>query len=79
MSRDQPQRLQIGPPKTANRCERLGSRSEVQCFRVQSWHRLLVVCLPASKAAQFVDQLTIGQPVGRADPDVHAAVQPLRP
>src|SRR5260370_29999951 len=56
MSRNQTQRLQIGPPKTANRCERLGSSSEVHGFRAQSWDRLLIVCLSASKAPQFVDQ-----------------------
>src|SRR6266851_1104493 len=65
MGRHQPQRLQIGPPKPANRCKQLGSSSEVEGFRVQSWHRLLVIRLAASKAAQFVDQVTVGPP-GRA-------------
>ena len=79
MSCYQPEGLQIGPPKTSNWCERLGSGSEVQRFRVQSRHRLLVIRFSASKAAQLVDQFTVGPPIGGADADVDASVQTLPP
>ncbi len=48
-------RLEIVPAQAAGRCERLGSSSEVQRFRVEIRHRLLVVGLAARAAAQFID------------------------
>jgi hypothetical protein len=43
MDGDQPQRLEIRSAQLSNRRERLGSRCEVDRFRVQLGHRLLVV------------------------------------
>lgn len=42
---DEMQRLKVCTTQLADRRERLGSSSEVQCFRVESGHRLFVVSL----------------------------------
>jgi len=69
--------LQIRPPKPPKRGKQLGSSSEVHGFRGQSRHRLLVVRFSANKATEFLDELTVGPPVGGTDPHVDAAVQPI--
>ena len=73
---EQPQRLQIRSLELAHRCERLGSGSEVEDFRVEIRHRLFVIGFAASEAPQFFGQLPVGATIGGADPHINAAFQP---
>lgn len=75
MARHQAKRLQIGPPKAPKRCERLGSRSEVDRFRVEIRNWLLIVGFAASESAQLRDQLRIGSSIGRAHADVDTGAE----
>jgi hypothetical protein len=75
--REESQRRQIAADELTVGCERLGSRSEVEGFRVEPRHRLLVEALAPRVAAQLLDQLGVGAAVGRADPDVDAGDRPL--
>lgn len=72
---DQPQRLQVASREHAHRRKRLGSSSEVQRFRVEIRHRLLIIGFAASEAPQFLDQLPVGAAIGRTDSHIDA-VQP---
>jgi len=74
---NEPQRLQVAVRELAIRCEQLGSRSEVERFRVEPGHWLLVEALPSRKAAQLLDQLGVGAAVARADTDVDTRGGPL--
>jgi hypothetical protein len=60
MARHESKRLQIRPAKAPNGLERLGSRSEVDRFRVEIRNRLLIVGFAAGESAQLLDQLTVG-------------------
>ena len=68
----EPQGLQIAAAKGAERCERLGSRSEVEGFRAEPRQELLVETLPPGETPQLLDQLGIGAAVGGAHPHIHA-------
>jgi hypothetical protein len=66
--------LEVRRPKLAHRRERLRSGSEVQRFRVEPRHRLLVKGLAASEAAELFDQFEVGPTVGGTDPNVDATL-----
>ena len=66
--RDEPQGLQIAAGELADGGERLGSGSEVEGFRVEPRHGLLVEALAPREASQLLDQLGVGAAVGRARP-----------
>ena len=75
--RHEAEHLEITAPYRSKGRKRLGSGSEVQRFRVEIRHRLLVERLPAAEAAKLLDQLAVGSAVGGAHPDVDGAVEPL--
>lgn len=77
MLRDEAQGLQVATGERAHGGERLGSGSEVEGFRVQPRHRLLVEALTPREAAQLLDQLGVGAAVRRAHPDVDAGSRPF--
>ena len=58
-------------------CKRLGSHSEVDCFRVEPRHGLLIEALAAGETPQLLDQLGIGAAVGPAHPRIHACGRAL--
>ena len=64
-----PQGWQIGTFQLPHRLETLGSSSEVNRFRVQFKHRLLIERLVAGESAEFGDQFPIRSTVGGTDPD----------
>jgi hypothetical protein len=69
--------LQIAVGELAEGDKRLRSRSEVEGFRVEREHRLLVETFAARVASQLVDQHGVGAAVGRPDQDVDAAGKPF--
>lgn len=71
VGRNQAQSLQVSAGELADGCERLGSRSEVQGFRVEVRHRLLIEGFPTPESAEFLSHLSVGPPVGGAYPHVH--------
>lgn len=77
MAHHQAQGLEVASREPADGRERLGSSSEVDGFRVDAGHRLLVEGLPSGEPREFLDQLGISDPVGGADPDVRTARRPL--
>jgi len=72
MVRYEAQGLEIAAGELAHGRERLGGRSEVGGFRVEPGHRLLVESFTPHEAAQLLDQLGVGSPVGGAHPDIDA-------
>ena len=54
MRGDEPQRLEVALPEYPDGLEGLGSSSEVDDFRVEVDHRLLVIRLPARGAAELL-------------------------
>lgn len=70
VSCDEAQGLQIAAGERADGGERLGSRSEVDGFRVEPRQGLLVEALAPRKAAELVDQLGVGAPIRGAHADV---------
>src|SRR5664280_1101463 len=73
----QTQCCKIALPERAHRCKRLGSRSEVDRFRVLSRERLLVVGFAAGKAAQLLDELAADAAVCGIDAHVDGSLDPL--
>jgi hypothetical protein len=69
VSRHQTQGLQIAAVKLADGSERLGSGSEVEDFRVETPHRLLVDTLSTRETPQLFDQFGVCAAVGRAHAD----------
>ena len=61
---EESQRLQVAPCELAKGCERLGSGSEVEGFRVEPRQGLLVESLAPREASQFLDQVGVGATVG---------------
>jgi len=74
---DEPEGLEVLAAQLAHRRQRLGSSSEVQDFRVETGHRPFVKGLAAGEPSELFDELTVGAPVGGADPDIDAVIQPL--
>ena len=73
MVREESQRFQVPARERPEGSKRLGSGSEVEGFRVEPGHGLLVEAFAAREASELLDQLGVGATVGRAHPDVHAA------
>ncbi len=68
MGREQPQGFEVAARQLPNRGKELGSRSEVQSFRVQRRQRLLIERLAASEALHFRDEQRIGHSNSRVLP-----------
>lgn len=68
---DEAQSLQIPAHERADRSETLGSRSEVEGFRVEPWQGLLVEPFALSEAAQLPDQFGVHSPIRRAHPNIY--------
>lgn len=62
--------VQVLLPQPPDPCKELGSRSEVDRFRVEAWHRAFVERLPTREALHLGDERIIGPPVRRAHPHV---------
>jgi len=71
------QRLKVAAGDRAHGRERLGSGSEVQGFRVEAGHRLLVEGLAEGEATKLLDHLAVGPPVGGAHAHIDARLRPL--
>ena len=74
---DQAQGFEIGALEFAQRGEELGSGSEVEGFRVEFGHGLLVEGFTARETPQLLDHLAVGAAVGRTHPHVHARLRPF--
>jgi len=68
--RDEAQGLKIAAGERADGRKRLGSRPEVEGFRVEPRQGLLVEPFAPREAAQFLDQLGVGAPIRGAHADV---------
>ena len=68
---------QVATMQSANWRERLGSHSEVERFRVDVEHWLLVEGFAANQTPEFLNKLSVRTAVGRANPHVGAALRAL--
>jgi len=70
-------RLHVAFREFPSGIEGLGSSSEVEGFRVEVRHWLLVVCLPACGTAELLQHLGIGAAVGGAKANVGTGFRAL--
>jgi hypothetical protein len=73
------QGLEVSLGELAQARERLGSRSEVQRFRVEARHRLLIVGFTAAESPEFLDELAVGPAVGRPHSNVNTGLHAIPP